>query len=313
MHFHTLFAHLRVVWPLAACAAVAGAALLVPARHRPLALGLAAALDSFVLARRMIAAPPSRVFALPAIVPRPSVNERVLGVPFDVLHPNTGMIWDVPDVREVAGLPIARVVDFFGAVKSPDRFFTTQSPLDPANPLADRTADRWVLVSKAQPMPARPSLVERARDDRVVVFENTAALPRARLVHDVVTTSSEREALAALSPDRTVVEGDVAVEPATGDEVAIVRAAPERVEITTRSTGAGLLVLADAYYPGWRATVDGAPASIYPADVAFRGVPVPAGEHRVVFTYRSTPLRAGAILSLLGLIAIVSIWVRMRP
>jgi hypothetical protein len=206
------------------------------------------------------------------------------------------MIWGVPDVREVAGLPIARVVDFFHAVKKPDRFFTTQSPLDPASPLANLTADRWIL-----------SLT----DGGLVARENPSALPRARLAHDVVTVASEKEALGALGP-RDVVEGAVRVEPAADDEVRIVRADPERVEVTTRSTGAGLLVLADAFYPGWRASVDGEAAPIYPTDVAFRGVPVPAGEHRVVFTYRSTPLRAGALLALLAGIGLTTLRLRSR-
>ena len=72
---------------------------------------------------------------------------------------------------------------------------------------------------------------------------------------------------------------------APAGEAEIVRYAAEEVVIRIHSDRPGLLVLSDAYYPGWQATVDGEAAPIYPTNVLFRGVPVPAGEHAVIFTY----------------------------
>ena len=53
----------------------------------------------------------------------------------------------------------------------------------------------------------------------------------------------------------------------------------DRQRLETTSARPALLVLADAFDPGWRASVDGAPGTLLRANVAFRGVLVPEGRH----------------------------------
>ena len=74
------------------------------------------------------------------------------------------------------------------------------------------------------------------------------------------------------------------------------------MEIATESGAPTLLVLSDAYYPGWRATVDGAPAPILPTNVLFRGVELPAGSHEVVFTFVPASWRNGLYVGAVGLL-----------
>ena len=79
------------------------------------------------------------------------------------------------------------------------------------------------------------------------------------------------------------------------------------------SDSAGLLVLADLFYPGWTAEVDGRPAEILMADGVFRAVALPQGTHRVVFRYQPLSVKIGAALSALALLAVAVLAGRSRP
>jgi hypothetical protein len=62
------------------------------------------------------------------------------------------------------------------------------------------------------------------------------------------------------------------------------------------------LVLADTDYPGWTATVDDKPVPIYRANLAFRAVQIPAGQHTVTFAYQARWLLPGAVITALALL-----------
>jgi uncharacterized membrane protein YfhO len=99
--------------------------------------------------------------------------------------------------------------------------------------------------------------------------------------------------------NRTQRAGQVVNMPSKAD---IVSYEPERVVVETTGEGDGWLVLTDAWYPGWRATADGVPAEIVRADVLFRAVQIPAGRHRVEFTYAPMTFLVGAGISVIALV-----------
>jgi hypothetical protein len=144
----------------------------------------------------------------------------------------------------------------------------------------------------------------------VKIYENLDVQPRAFVVHDWLEIGAVDEAL-LLMADQTfqprlsaVVVGSGLPEPpgAGTAETEITVYRPDRVAIRTSSSTPGLLVLTDAFYPGWRATVDGAPAAIYQTNRLFRGIFVGAGQHEVEFTYRPASVFLGALMSGLGLL-----------
>jgi uncharacterized membrane protein YfhO len=86
-------------------------------------------------------------------------------------------------------------------------------------------------------------------------------------------------------------------DPARGTAATFVVDGERAVELEATLTAPGLVVLADAYYPGWHATVDGRPAPIVPVNHLFRGVPAPAGPHRVRVAYHPARIWWGAAVS----------------
>lgn len=92
-------------------------------------------------------------------------------------------------------------------------------------------------------------------------------------------------------------------------EFRIIKELANQIEIQVNASEPGWLVLADIWYPGWEAAVDGNPVEILRADATFRAVAVPAGEHVVVLRYKPRSFLLGAGLSaatiVLGAVAAV--------
>jgi hypothetical protein len=60
---------------------------------------------------------------------------------------------------------------------------------------------------------------------------------------------------------------------------------PEHVVVSVPASGGGIAVLADQWYPGWTATLDGRDVPILRVDAALRGVAIGPGPHRIDFRY----------------------------
>ena len=141
---------------------------------------------------------------------------------------------------------------------------------------------------------------------------------RAWVAYGASVASSEQAALDRLlspsfDPRREVileaplasVGSAPASDPPTSARVAVV--SPTHVEVEAELPRPGILVLSESWFPGWVASVDGAPAEILHADYVLRGVALPAGPHRVRFEYRPVSVRIGAGLTLLGVCSVLGL------
>ncbi len=76
---------------------------------------------------------------------------------------------------------------------------------------------------------------------------------------------------------------------------------PEHISFSVRVSAPCFLVLADHYYPGWLAKVDGAMTQLFRANVFQRAVFIPAGSHLVEFDYDPVCLIDGLRLAILAI------------
>jgi hypothetical protein len=110
-----------------------------------------------------------------------------------------------------------------------------------------------------------------------------------------------------------VESGGRLLPPGAEGRAAIVDYRPESVRIDVETSEAAVLILADAFEPGWTARIEGGETlDIFRANGLVRAVMVPAGRSQVLFHYETPWLRLGACLSGLGLLIIVCLFAISR-
>jgi membrane protein YfhO len=142
---------------------------------------------------------------------------------------------------------------------------------------------------------------QRTLSSDIKLYRNLDTLPRAFVVQNVkmmpdndIGTEGSLAVMRDSSFDpaaMVVLYGDSAPHvgangPFAPASATITAYSAERVAVHVESPAEGFLVLTDAYYPGWRVTVNGAAAELRRADAMFRAVQIPAGASDVVFQYQ---------------------------
>lgn len=91
----------------------------------------------------------------------------------------------------------------------------------------------------------------------------------------------------------SVAAGDVLSYKYTGNEI----------ELKVSMKRNGIVVMTDNYFPYWHAyDEEGNELEIYKADLTFRAVELPEGEHDIIFRYISKPYNISKVLTLFGLL-----------
>ena len=275
--------------------------------------------------------------ALAAHVQNPG-NSRIFSTD-GLLFPDTASVYRLADLRVIDAIYVDRYFKYFQTFVAPgtvDRWLATGPtegfPSIFNNPMFDLMGARY-LVQKRPFATSDPNyhLVETVNGH--LIYENSAAFPRAFVVHNVHVVKDEAGSIAFLKHGSSRdVEGAVhpAINPrteavveapstrglpfraadrkcpaSTSDSATITQFSPSRLQISVTAKCAGVVVVSDTYFPGWRATVNGRKSDIYPADLAFRGIAVPAGRTTIVLRYRPPAFRDGVAISVFVLLSFV--------
>jgi hypothetical protein len=87
---------------------------------------------------------------------------------------------------------------------------------------------------------------------------------------------------------------------------------PHRVDLEVEAPEPALVVIGQAFYPNWRAFVEGNPVPLLRANHAFQAVEIPAGRHHLELIYRDRTFYCGLTISLLSVAACFLFWFLTR-
>ncbi len=189
--------------------------------------------------------------------------------------------------------------------------------------LLDLMNVRYIVAAKETPAYQQAGYKVVFEDSEVRIYENPHPLPRVMLLpratiarsyvsvpdwlvdkrFDLTKIAVVEEAqspfrdpqIRSVAPD-SLDWAEAAKLPAPG-RAELTSYEAQRLEIQVRADQPSLLLVTDAYHPGWRAYVDGQPEKIYLTDYLFRGVYIPPGDHKVEMVFDPLSVKVGAAIS----------------
>ena len=248
----------------------------------------------------------------------------------DVLEPNIGTFWNVPAGDCYVGISPRWFIDVWGDHNREISLLTLMTGYDFGNQILRVHAElpkilrAYGVTHMLTAFPAQgAALPAPVRAGTAFVYTvpggaRARFVPAARPVDDA--GAAKRLLQPDFNPDEEVLLHDApaGIQPLAGSTasaggpvgatVSIVEESQRHLRLTAESPRAGFLLLADTYYPGWTAAIDGTPVPLYRANLSVRAIQLPAGRHDVRFTYEPPGVRTGVIVTAAALSALL-VWV----
>jgi hypothetical protein len=232
----------------------------------------------------------------------PQVAEAV----WSSLVPNIGVFYDIDYMQEIDALSRPPYDVFLKTAKNlpPRRFYSLLGALNVK------------YISSFSPLPdGQIELVRHFPEYPLWLYELEGAVPRVYVVPAAEHESDHAKTLERLASkdfdplttvlvDEPISLGNQAVFQA---EARIVEYENQLVNIEASLDSPGILVLADSFYPGWNAYVNGRQEKVYRANLFFRAVPLPAGTHTVQFRYEPRSFAIGRAVSIITFLSVIAV------
>jgi hypothetical protein len=149
-------------------------------------------------------------------------------------------------------------------------------------------------------------------------LERYPSAPVAALMFDWEWAESSDAALVRLfppgaprdiAPGRVVLSGHGVASQEGGDPVpCTIEQWSQTIDLTCTSPSEAYAVISSSPDRGWSVDVDGTSRAWVTADVLRRAVAIPSGTHQLRWRYAAPGLRAGMVICVLGLLALVAMW-----
>ena len=237
-------------------------------------------------------------------LPRPSLVERLIGLEADTpsrivgigrsFSPNFASRYGLRDLRASDPLRPVPFAKLMGVLGEPATVLGGPLKRGPAG-----LCGAWgVGLAVTPPGRTLPGWKKEYSDRDGTIWSNPLLLPEVRVVGQV--HEEPVDPLTLLEVVRVLDFANIAL---VGSGAAMVEAAtvdlelrnrtPAQVEASVECDGPCLVVVAQSWAPGWRATMDGEDIPLVRTNIAGLGAVAPAGRHRVEFSYHPWSWRSG--------------------
>jgi len=236
-------------------------------------------------------------------------HERIFGLkgvfPANTLNPQ-----EIRDVRHLDAMYPKLYIDYVDSIwpGAKNNVYTPgQNSWENYNDILLDLAAVKYIVSLAELPEAQESegkFKEVYKDDDLYIYSNEEAFPRVRFVANSWETPDEFTPIALKEADRDFSDGvflenhEEVSATNTSDiplnyEIQCLEDNPDKLRLHVSVPSDGFIVIADLFYPGWKAYVDENETSIYKANYAFKAIEVKKGEHDILISYQPWNLLFG--------------------
>jgi hypothetical protein len=239
---------------------------------------------------------------------------RIFG-PSTMLAPNCSEVFGLSDARGCDYMNVRSYEELITGHAGDFLFYWYPKGIPTTLPLLNV---KYVLSAPTSPL--NPSYYELVYSNEISIYRFKECRERALVVFDYQVLPDRAAILARVSSTKfdpvqvLLLEDQPAPAPMSGGGASADKSArvvsyePDDIRIDASLSRPGFLLLLDTWFPGWTATVNGAPARILRADYNFRAVSLPAGRSTVSFSYRPQSLRMGLYLCAVGILALGAAW-----
>ncbi|MCX8044070.1 MAG: YfhO family protein [Desulfobacterota bacterium] len=240
--------------------------------------------------------------------------ERVYRVIRETQQANTNIYEGLHSAEEYSDLLLTRYYDVFSVV---ERCFserqTDASAVQRCSSILSLLNVKYII----SPFPLHGFPFSLVRDGPVKIYKNPSVLPRAFVVDHVAVCPDDATVLAAIMHEGYQPSANVYITAEDAKKVAGIKDMPRekadaapppgsvwiegyqpsRVLLRASLSRKALLVLADTYYPGWKAFDNGREIPVLRVNHTLRGVVIDPGDHIVIFSFKPTSLKIGVWLT----------------